>query len=43
FTGGDGTVYLGQAAHCAGTGAATETNGCTAASRPLGTPVPAGP
>jgi hypothetical protein len=39
FTGGDGTVYLGQAAHCAGTGAATETNGCTAASRPLGTPV----
>jgi hypothetical protein len=32
-------VYLGQAAHCAGTGAATDTNGCTAASLPLGTRV----
>lgn len=32
-------VYLGQAAHCAGTGGATETDGCTSASRPLGTPV----
>jgi hypothetical protein len=39
FTGSDGSVYLGQAAHCAGTGAATETDGCTAASLPLGTPV----
>lgn len=29
-------VFLGQAAHCAGTGAATDTNGCTAASLPLG-------
>jgi len=36
----DGTeVYLGYAAHCAGLGEATETNGCLAASRPLGTPV----
>ncbi|MCU1484976.1 MAG: serine protease [Actinomycetia bacterium] len=36
----DGTnVYIGQAAHCSGTGAATDTNGCTAASLPLGTPV----
>jgi hypothetical protein len=33
------TVYLGQAAHCSGTGAATETNGCEAESLPLGTPV----
>jgi hypothetical protein len=33
------TVYLGYAAHCAGTGAATETDGCLAASLPLGTPV----
>jgi trypsin-like peptidase len=32
-------VYVGQAAHCAGTGEATETDGCTAASLPLGTPV----
>jgi hypothetical protein len=32
-------LYLGQAAHCAGTGEATDTDGCTAASRPLGTKV----
>jgi hypothetical protein len=32
-------VYLGQAAHCSGTGAATDTNGCTAQSLPIGTPV----
>jgi hypothetical protein len=32
-------VLIGYAAHCAGTGAATETNGCDAASLPLGTPV----
>jgi putative cell wall-binding protein len=32
-------VYLGQAAHCAGTGAATETDGCDSGSLPLGTPV----
>ena len=32
-------VFLGQAAHCAGTGAANETNGCGAGSLPLGTPV----
>jgi hypothetical protein len=38
FTNGS-TVYLGYAAHCAGTGAATETNGCLAESLPLGTPV----
>jgi hypothetical protein len=34
-----GTVYIGQAAHCAGLGAATDTNGCTSQSLPLGTPV----
>jgi len=32
-------VYLGQAAHCSGTGEATQTNGCDAKSLPLGTPV----
>jgi hypothetical protein len=32
-------VYIGQAAHCAGTGGNTETNGCTSASLPLGTEV----
>ncbi len=31
--------YIGYAAHCAGTGEATETNGCIAGSHPLGTPV----
>jgi hypothetical protein len=38
FTAGD-AVFLGQAAHCSGTGGNTETNGCTAGSLPLGTPV----
>lgn len=32
-------VFLGQAAHCSGTGEATETDGCTSASLPLGTAV----
>ena len=32
-------VFIGQAAHCSGTGAATETNGCDSASLPLGTKV----
>jgi hypothetical protein len=32
-------VYLGQAAHCSGTGAATDTNGCESGSLPIGTPV----
>jgi hypothetical protein len=32
-------VYLGQAAHCSSTGAATDTNGCEADSLPIGTPV----
>src|SRR5688500_14448146 len=38
FTEGSDT-YIGQAAHCSGTGAATETNGCEADSLPLGTKV----
>jgi hypothetical protein len=33
------TVYIGQAAHCSSTGAATDTNGCTAQSMPEGTKV----
>jgi hypothetical protein len=32
-------VFIGQAAHCSGTGAATETNGCDSGSLPLGTKV----
>jgi hypothetical protein len=32
-------VYLGQAAHCSGTGGQTETNGCDSGSLPVGTPV----
>jgi len=32
-------VYLGQAAHCSGTGAATETDGCDSGSLPIGTAV----
>ena len=36
----DGTnTYLGQAAHCSGTGASTETDGCLAQSLPEGTAV----
>jgi len=32
-------TYIGQAAHCSSTGEATETDGCTSASLPLGTKV----
>ena len=39
YTDGAGTVYVGYAAHCAGTGAATDTNGCNTQSLPLGTKV----
>ena len=36
----DGTAtYIGQAAHCSGLGASTDTNGCSTASLPLGTQV----
>jgi hypothetical protein len=34
-----GRVYVGYAAHCAGRGAATDTNGCKTRSHPLGTRV----
>jgi hypothetical protein len=33
------TVFIGQAAHCSGTGGQTETDGCTSGSLPLGTTV----
>jgi hypothetical protein len=32
-------VYVGQAAHCSGTGTATETDGCDSGSLPVGTAV----
>jgi hypothetical protein len=32
-------VYVGQAAHCSGTGSSTDTDGCTSGSLPIGTPV----
>jgi hypothetical protein len=39
FTDGAGTTYVGYAAHCAGLGEATDTDGCTSGSLPLGTKV----
>src|SRR6478609_10451449 len=39
FTDAAGNVYVGYAAHCAGTGEATDTNGCNVGSLPLGTAV----
>jgi hypothetical protein len=39
FTDSAANVYVGYAAHCAGTGGATETNGCDSGSLPLGTKV----
>jgi hypothetical protein len=39
FTDGAGHVYVGYAAHCAGKGSSTDTNGCSTASYPIGTPV----
>ena len=39
YTDGAGTTYVGYAAHCAGTGSSTDTNGCNTASLPLGTKV----
>ncbi len=38
FTSGD-RLLLGQAAHCGGTGADTETDGCTSSTVPVGSPV----
>jgi hypothetical protein len=39
YTDSAGAVYVGQAAHCSGTGEQTDTDGCTTAGLPLGTPV----
>jgi hypothetical protein len=39
YTDGSGNVYVGYAAHCAGTGSSTDTNGCSTQSLPLGTKV----
>ncbi|HET7385353.1 MAG TPA: hypothetical protein VFJ19_01665 [Nocardioidaceae bacterium] len=39
YTDGAGNTYVGYAAHCAGTGSSTDTNGCTTKSLPLGTKV----
>ena len=39
FFDGANNVYIGQAAHCSGTGGSTETDGCDSGSQPLGTPV----
>jgi hypothetical protein len=41
FTDSSGT-YIGQAAHCSGTGGNTATNGCDSGSLPVGTPVEVG-
>lgn len=36
----DGTqIFIGQAAHCSGTGGSTATDGCTSGTLPVGTPV----
>jgi hypothetical protein len=39
FFDAEDNVYIGQAAHCAGTGGSTATNGCDTESLPLGTEV----
>jgi hypothetical protein len=39
YTDSAANVYVGYAAHCAGLGEATDTNGCAAKSLPLGTEV----
>src|SRR5215213_4785389 len=39
YTDGSGNTYVGYAAHCAGLGEATDTDGCLAESLPLGTRV----
>ena len=39
FTDAAGNTYLGYAAHCAGTGSSTDTNGCQTDSVPLGSRV----
>ena len=39
YTDASANIYVGYAAHCAGLGEATDTDGCQAASLPLGTKV----
>ena len=39
YTDSSGRTYVGYAAHCAGLGEATDTDGCTSGSLPLGTRV----
>ena len=39
FSDASNAVYIGQAAHCSGTGGNTATNGCTSGSLPIGTQV----
>src|SRR3954452_16246008 len=39
YTDSAGAVYIGQAAHCSGTGGQTDPAGSTTASLPVGTPV----
>ena len=39
FTDSSGRVYVGYSAHCAGKGEATDTDGCSTGSQPLGTRV----
>src|SRR6478609_10091752 len=39
YTDSSGNVYVGYAAHCAGKGSSTDTNGCDQDSVPLGTAV----
>ncbi|MGZ4446316.1 MAG: hypothetical protein ACXVWZ_10225 [Nocardioides sp.] len=39
YTDASSNVYVGYAAHCAGKGSSTDTNGCTTDSVPLGTKV----
>jgi hypothetical protein len=39
YSDGAGNTYVGYAAHCAGTGEATDTDGCSTKSLPLGTKV----
>jgi hypothetical protein len=39
YTDSSGNVYVGYAAHCAGKGESTDTNGCSVDSVPLGTKV----
>jgi hypothetical protein len=39
YTDASSAIYIGQAAHCSGTGSNTDTDGCKTDSLPLGTPV----